>query len=125
MELLMFSSIHRSYTCEIKDDSLLKSVMDNNLHPDHEPCTAVLLHLALCHSIVVDPRTSNYNSSSPDELALVNGAKALGFEFINIDTQKVILIKTPKGFLKYKLLNVLEFTSARKRMSVIVRDLQS
>lgn len=31
-------------------------------------------------------------------------------------------IKTPKGELKYKLLNVCVFTSTRKRMSVIVED---
>lgn len=61
----------------------------------------MLLHLALCHSIIVDPRTNKYNSSSPDELALVNGAKALGFEFISIDSQKVIKVSTPMGILKY------------------------
>mgnify|MGYP001282011629 FL=1 len=31
-------------------------------------------------------------------------------------------IKTPKGAVKYKLLNVCAFTSTRKRMSVIVED---
>jgi magnesium-transporting ATPase (P-type) len=79
--------------------------------------------LAVCHSIIVDPRTSAYNSSSPDELALVNGAKDLGFEFLNRDSKKIISVKTPNGIKKFELLNVLEFTSARKRMSVVVRDL--
>jgi phospholipid-translocating ATPase len=55
----------------------------------------------------------------------VNGAKDLGFEFINRDFKKVISVKTPSGIKKFELLNVLEFTSARKRMSVVVRDLQN
>jgi len=33
-----------------------------------------LLHLALCHSVVIDKRTGKMNSASPDELALVDGA---------------------------------------------------
>ena len=36
---------------------------------------AVLLHIALCHSIIIDKRTGKMNSASPDELALVEGAK--------------------------------------------------
>ncbi len=55
----------------------------------------------------------------------MNGAKDLGFEFINRDFKKVISVKTPSGIKKFELLNVLEFTSARKRMSVVVRDLQN
>ena len=35
---------------------------------------AVLLHVALCHSIIIDKRTGKMNSASPDELALVEGA---------------------------------------------------
>ena len=79
--------------------------------------------MALCHAIIVDPRTNKYNSSSPDELALVDGAKNLGYEFLNKDSQNVISVKSPTAILKYELLNVLEFTSTRKRMSVILRDL--
>lgn len=81
------------------------------------------MHLAVCHTIIVDPRTQKFNSSSPDELALVLGAKELGYEFVNRDADKIITVQTPEGILKYKLLNVLEFSSARKRMSIIVRDL--
>jgi phospholipid-translocating ATPase len=71
----------------------------------------------------VDPRTNKYNSSSPDETALVEGVKRLGFEFLNKDSNRILSVKTPKGILKFELLNTLEFTSSRKRMSVIVKDL--
>jgi magnesium-transporting ATPase (P-type) len=41
----------------------------------------VMFFLAICHTIVIDSKKNSYNSSSPDELALVNFAKQFGFEF--------------------------------------------
>jgi magnesium-transporting ATPase (P-type) len=61
-------------------------------------------------------------ASSPDELALVNLAKFCGFEYMGMDEENFMRIKTPIGFLNYKLLHVLEFNSTRKRMSVILED---
>ena len=62
-----------------------------------------------------------YNAASPDELALVNGARHMGFAFMERDEENNMIIKSWEGTAKYKLLNVIEFDSARKRMSVIVR----
>ena len=63
-----------------------------------------------------------YNASSPDELALVNGARHLGFVFESRDMEGNINCRTKDGTCRvYKLLNVIEFDSDRKRMSVIVR----
>ncbi len=36
----------------------------------------VMLHLALCHSVIIDTRSGKMNSASPDETALVQGAKS-------------------------------------------------
>ena len=87
----------------------------------------VLLHLALCHTVIIDQSKNEYNSSSPDELALVEGAKSLGFEFLNKDYNHVIEVQVPAwGYTmtrKFQVLNVLEFNSTRKRMSVIVQDI--
>lgn len=70
-----------------------------------------------------------YSASSPDELALVEGANALGYKFKGKDYNQVIEIEVPyKGYTKskhYKLLNVLEFSSNRKRMSIIVEDIKA
>lgn len=85
----------------------------------------MLLHLAICHTIVVDQRTKKYNSSSPDELALVEGARKLGIEFKGRDQEKVITLGIKQRIHKFQLLNICEFSSERKRMSVIVKDLQS
>lgn len=62
-----------------------------------------------------------YNASSPDELALVNGMRYFGFEFRDRDEQDNILVDFAGQELKYKLLHVLEFSSDRKRMSVVVK----
>lgn len=82
----------------------------------------ILLHLALCHTIILDERTGKYNASSPDELALVNAAKFFGMEFRKRDEDNNLIINYRGVELRYKLLNILEFNSTRKRMSVIVQD---
>lgn len=62
-----------------------------------------------------------YNASSPDELALVMAAKFFGYAFVGRDEDSNMIIRLPNGKKsQYKLLNVLEFNSSRKRMSVIV-----
>ena len=90
----------------------------------------VLIHrylqiLAVCHTVIAENKKGQvvYNASSPDELALVNAAKYFGYEFLGRDKDDNMLLQvegeaTPR---KYELLNVIEFTSARKRMTIIVR----
>lgn len=82
--------------------------------------------LSVCHTVIVEEKNGKivYNASSPDELALVNGAKYLGYEFKGRDDDDNILIETHNGMQKYQLLNVIEFNSTRKRMTVIVKNLQ-
>jgi len=65
------------------------------------------------------------NSASPDELALVEKTKELGYAFLGRDSHNVIRINrlVDNKTLEFQLLNTLEFNSTRKRMSVIVRDL--
>ena len=83
--------------------------------------------MSLCHTIITEKVDGNtvYNASSPDELALVNFAKFTGYEFEELDNDNYMIIKVNQVRLKYKLLQVLEFTSSRKRQSVILRDPQN
>lgn len=71
-----------------------------------------------------DEINKKYNASSPDELALVNAADKLGIKFIKKDEENIVYLKDTLNNrdVEYKLLNILEFTSARKRMSVVVRE---
>ena len=98
--------------------------MEDPNHPNNTHIVEVLLHLTLCHTIVIDERTGKFNASSPDELALVNAAKFFGAVFVKRDEDNNMIITFRGKQHKYKLLNILEFTSSRKRMSVIVEDSQ-
>jgi phospholipid-translocating ATPase len=86
------------------------------------------LTVALCHTVLasVDPETGalEYKAQSPDEAALVQAAADVGFTFRGRD-KEIIHVTTPfsNEIDRYELLNVLEFTSARKRMSVVIRKL--
>ncbi|TBU65246.1 phospholipid-translocating P-type ATPase [Dichomitus squalens] len=86
--------------------------------------------LALCHTalVSVDPHTGaiQYKAQSPDEAALVQAAADVGFVFRGRD-REVLTLQTPFAregkYERFELLNILDFTSARKRMSVIVRKI--
>lgn len=54
----------------------------------------MLTNLALNHSVLVSTKNDeiNYNASSPDELALVNGARFLGVTFESRDEDNNIFI---------------------------------
>ena len=109
------------------DKTGLDAATQDASHPAHSTIDEVLLFLSICHSIVIDKRTGKMNSASPDELALVEGAANQGYEFLESDAQSVISIKRKRDntLLKYQTLNVLEFNSTRKRMSIIVKDCQT
>lgn len=84
--------------------------------------------LGLCHTVISDKKIDccgvpyiQYNASSPDELALVNGARHLGFFFRERDDDNNMVCDTWDGVKGYKLLNLIEFDSTRKRMTVVVR----
>ncbi|GMI86057.1 Aminophospholipid ATPase 4 [Hibiscus trionum] len=87
--------------------------------------------LAVCHTAIPelneDTGIYTYEAESPDEGSFLVAAREFGFEFFQ-RTQSSVLVRekyTASGKpidREYKILNVLEFTSKRKRMTVIVRD---
>ncbi len=91
-------------------------------HPSHSSIRRFIEVLGVCHTVVVETqkREVSYNASSPDELALVNAAKYFGFEFKARDEDNNVVIWENGKELKYKLLNVIEFTSTRKRMTCVI-----
>ncbi|XP_043724022.1 probable phospholipid-transporting ATPase 8 isoform X2 [Telopea speciosissima] len=87
--------------------------------------------LAICHTAIPDVNKQSgeisYEAESPDEAAFVIAAKELGFEFYERTQNRIKLHELdPKTGKKvdrsYELLHVIEFSSSRKRMSVIVRN---
>lgn len=74
------------------------------------------------------PQEIRYEAESPDEAALVVAAKVFGFFMIKrTNTTITLLERMTDGSheREYDVLNLLEFNSTRKRMSVIVKDRQT
>ncbi|WMV15425.1 hypothetical protein MTR67_008810 [Solanum verrucosum] len=87
--------------------------------------------MALCHTgIPIENEKSDrmkYEAESPEEVSFLIAAQEFGFKFCH-RTQSVMVVEEldPSSGMdvkrEYKLLNLLEFNSSRKRMSVIVRN---
>ncbi|TDH69717.1 hypothetical protein CCR75_008340 [Bremia lactucae] len=112
-----------------------------------KPCTddkanreaEFFLHLSLCQTVIPevieDSSEVRFSASSPDEQALVSGAKYFGFSFesrglgiarVRVKRPEMISryangATSPNTLMEFKILDVLEFTSDRKRMSVVVQ----
>ncbi|CAH0714141.1 unnamed protein product, partial [Brenthis ino] len=63
----------------------------------------------------------DYQGSSPDEKALVEAADRVGVTFLGEEGNN-LLVKVGNHTEMYERLQLIEFTSERKRMSIIVRD---
>ncbi|KAH0516117.1 Phospholipid-transporting ATPase IA [Microtus ochrogaster] len=102
------------------DSSLLENLQNN--HPTAPIICEFLTMMAVCHTAVPEREGEKifYQAASPDEGALVRAAKQLNFVFTGRTPDSVIIDSLGQEE-RYELLNVLEFTSARKRMSVVVR----
>lgn len=87
--------------------------------------------LAVCHTAIPELNEETgvftYEAESPDEGAFLVAAREFGFEFCKRTQSSVSVREKYPNFRQpverdYKILNLLDFTSKRKRMSVIVRD---
>ncbi|XP_063793484.1 phospholipid-transporting ATPase IG isoform X6 [Pseudophryne corroboree] len=89
--------------------------------------------LCLCHTvqlkeesqcdgpIALSENKCSYICSSPDEIALVNGAKKYGFTYMGTEND-FMKVKNQNNELEiYQLLHVLNFDPVRRRMSVLVK----
>ncbi|XP_030199971.1 probable phospholipid-transporting ATPase IH isoform X1 [Gadus morhua] len=93
--------------------------------------------LCLCHTVQVKEEetvdgikrgfhqgrpTSFYISSSPDEVALVEGMKRLGYTYLRLKDNYMEILNKDDEIERFELLHVLNFDSVRRRMSVIVKS---
>uniref|UniRef100_A0A0E0DQ29 Uncharacterized protein n=1 Tax=Oryza meridionalis TaxID=40149 RepID=A0A0E0DQ29_9ORYZ len=106
----------------LKDARLLDAVSCND--PD---IVKFLTVMALCSTVV--PIKSNggtitYHAQSQDEEALVSAASKLNMVLVSKDSNTAEISFNGCKFY-YDLLDILEFTSDRKRMSAVVKDVQS
>lgn len=89
-----------------------------------------LLSLSICHTCFPETRSDgriDYQAASPDEQALVQAAQELGYIVTDRNSGSITVKTYPSGHGSdavsetYQILDVIEFSSARKRMSIIVR----
>ena len=82
--------------------------------------------LALCHNCQVDEH-DNFIGLSPDNIELLNASKKSGYRFCN-NPNNLVSVKrvciNEKKYADFEVLNFFEFTSERKRESIIIRDAQ-
>ncbi|KAI9355151.1 hypothetical protein DFJ73DRAFT_623836, partial [Zopfochytrium polystomum] len=99
----------------------------------------LLLAMALCHTVSIEadssstsssttmataappPKIPRYQSSSPDEIALARAAAELGFVYTGRGDGSVLQAVVRGERTEATQLHVFEFTSERKRMSVVLR----
>eukprot|EP00924_Labyrinthula_sp_SR-Ha-C_P001241 snap_masked-scaffold_7-processed-gene-18.40-mRNA-1 protein AED:0.12 eAED:0.12 QI:0/0/0/1/1/1/3/0/1292 len=85
--------------------------------------------LSLCHTILVDHDEKGnirYNSEGPDEEALVIGAQKLGYTLIE-GGKSLIKIRNNENneIFSFEVLAVNSFNSTRKRMSLLLKNLET
>ncbi|KAF3976416.1 hypothetical protein CMV_000388 [Castanea mollissima] len=87
--------------------------------------------LAICHTAIPEENEQSgeimYEAESPDEAAFLIAAKEIGFKCKRVTQTSISLceLDTENGKMEdrdYERLQVLEFNTSRKRMSVIVRN---
>ena len=115
-------------TSEMKTEHLLEYIQRRPNTPFAQKAKWFILCIALCHTCLPEVKEdgeTHYQAASPDELALVEAARDLGYMVIDRPAQTIKIQTTDAaGNLNvesYEVLDVIEFSSARKRMSIIIR----
>ncbi|KAJ3112249.1 hypothetical protein HDU96_004757 [Phlyctochytrium bullatum] len=131
----------------VSADSIISELVQarssgSRLSPELQQTFDFLEAVALCQSVVADPQEVKpgtqglsqvlrqnpedlaivYQASSADEVALLNAARDMFFTFKSRNPTTVFLnILNSNADVPYTVLDTIEFTSDRKRMSVIYR----
>ncbi|XP_071692834.1 probable phospholipid-transporting ATPase 8 [Rutidosis leptorrhynchoides] len=113
-----------------RDERIMNGQWVNEFHSDI--IQKFFRVLAICHTAIPDVNKETgeltYEAESPDEAAFVIAAREIGFEFFQRTQTSIYLHEYENGKKvdrSYELLNMIEFSSARKRMSVIVRNAEN
>ncbi|XP_017865229.1 PREDICTED: probable phospholipid-transporting ATPase IA isoform X3 [Drosophila arizonae] len=123
MEFKKCSIAKRIYQTERtpEESELVQNILRR--HESSRDIEEFLVLLSVCHTVIPEKKedgTIIYHAASPDERALVDGARRFGYIF-DTRTPEYVEINALGKRMRFEVLNVLEFTSQRKRMSVIVR----
>ena len=116
---------------EKEDENEIKEELKNSEINQKEILDLFMTALITCHSGIIEEKEfiSNkkliYQSSSPDEVAILNFARKYKYIFLGRNDNKITL-KKPKNNelieIKYQIPISFEYSSERKSMSVIVQN---
>ncbi|KAJ3235827.1 hypothetical protein HDU81_011406 [Chytriomyces hyalinus] len=132
METDMRNELSRLFDTKYLSENLsfVDTVLPRHLQENGEQARKIrefFTLLAVCHTVLVEkpdgdekPNHIEYRAQSPDEAALVAAARDVGFAFLKRqdDFAEIDLMGASRT---YKIMNILEFNSDRKRMSVIIK----
>ncbi|KAK8062978.1 phospholipid-translocating ATPase [Apiospora hydei] len=109
-------------------EDLIRYIHEKPDSPFSRKAKQFILCIALCHTCLPEKTEDgkiDFQAASPDELALVKAAHDLGLLLVDRPTGSIVLLHTaPDGSQvtdSYQVLDVIEFSSQRKRMSIVVR----
>jgi phospholipid-translocating ATPase len=116
---------------EMRTHDMIRYIMQKPYTNFARKTRLFLLSIALCHTCLPEKQEDgsiDFQASSPDELALVRAAQELGYLIVNRELGTLTLnysttldVTGEQVSETYELLDVIEFSSKRKRMSVLVR----
>ncbi|KAI8629194.1 P-type ATPase [Xylariaceae sp. FL1651] len=112
---------------DVTTSDLLEYINQRPASPFARRAKDYILCMALCHTCLPEIKDGqlSFQASSPDELALVQAARELGYLMTHRTSQSLTLrISSEDGndtVETYQILDIIEFSSKRKRMSIIVR----
>ncbi|OQN99593.1 hypothetical protein B0A48_14735 [Cryoendolithus antarcticus] len=88
----------------------------------------LVLALAICHNVTPTinetangEKSTSYQASSPDEIAIVQWTEAVGLKVAHRDRRTMTLHFAGVPVVKVEILNIFPFTSDSKRMGIVVR----
>lgn len=108
-------------------DALKDEELNNAINKGSPDVIRFVMVMALCNTVIPMQRrdgTILYKAQSQDEEALVQAAAQLNMVLV-CKNMNILEINFNGSLLQYEVLDVLEFTSDRKKMSVVVKDCQS
>lgn len=97
--------------CESSIKAMRKTIRKNQNDPIAQSLRRFLIVLGVCHTVVCDRDEDGkdkvqYQSSSPDELALVNGAKDIGYELVARSSEEVTIYNKITSKLSFPEVNL-------------------
>lgn len=122
------STARPSESGQLNTESLIQYIRRKPFSPFSKKARQFILCIALCHTCLPERKAggkTQFQAASPDELALVEAAQDLGYLLVDRASQSIKLEVTDEtgcaATETYEVLDVIEFSSKRKRMSIIVR----